>query len=37
MIGVLDYITQKDKRSSYNSPNCLCYYGHGTRFPENTR
>ena len=37
MIGVLDYLTQKDKRSSYNSANALCYYGNGEKFPENVK
>jgi hypothetical protein len=27
MIGVLDYTSQKDARTSYESNNSACYYG----------
>ena len=35
MIGIVDYAKQKDLRSSYNSGNAMCYYGHSYRkYPE---
>lgn len=31
MIGIVDYLKQKDQRSSYNSGNAMCYYSYSNR------
>lgn len=33
MVGVVDYLKQKDHRSSYNSGHAMCYYSHGYKYP----
>jgi len=36
MIGISDYEKQKDQRSSFSSPNTICYYSEDGRvFPGN--
>ena len=34
MIGVVDYARRKNKRSSYNSGNAMCYDGYGLKWPS---
>lgn len=35
MVGIADYTKQKTAKSSYSTPNALCYYGiNGYKYPN---